>query len=342
MIVDQYGRGVSYLRLSVTDRCNLRCFYCRNCKYLKFIPHQEILTYEEMFQIIQVGVDLGIQKIRLTGGEPFVRRDFLYFLARLRHKFPFLDLRVTTNGTLIANKVLALKDMGINCINISLDTLKPEKFQEITGRDFYHHVRAGIDRCLEENIRVKINVVALKGVNDDELEDFVQFALTHPVDIRFIEFMPIGGRTMWNRDFYWPAKEILKAVQKITPLEPVEICARTNTDHASANSDTSGPARIFALKEGRGRLGVISPLSDHFCDRCNRLRITPDGKLRTCLFSDKEYRLLPLLRSPKLGLVQLRKVLERAGRKKPLGYNLLSKEKNRQSVCQRVMSSIGG
>jgi cyclic pyranopterin phosphate synthase len=147
---------------------------------------------------------------------------------------------------------------------------------------------------------------------------------------------------MWNRDFYWPAKEIVKAVQKMTPLEPVEISARTNTDHASANSDTSGPARIFVLKEGRGRLGVISPLSDHFCDRCNRLRITPDGKLRTCLFSDKEYRLLPLLRSPKLGLVQLRKVLERAGRKKPLGYNLLSKEKNRQSVCQRVMSSIGG
>ena len=342
MITDQYGRGVSYLRLSVTDRCNLRCFYCRSCKYLKFIPHQNILTYEEMFKIIQAGIELGIQKVRLTGGEPFVRRDFLYFLARLRHKFPFLDLRVTTNGTLITNKVLALKDMGINCINISLDTLKPEKFQEITGRDFYHQVRAGIDRCLEENIRVKINIVALKGVNDNELEDFVRFALTHPVDIRFIEFMPIGGRTMWNRDFYWPAKEIVKAVQKMTPLEPVEISARTNTDHASANSDTSGPARIFVLKEGRGRLGVISPLSDHFCDRCNRLRITPDGKLRACLFSDKEYRLLPLLRSPKLGPVQLKKVMERAGRKKPLGYNLLSREKNRQSVCQRVMSSIGG
>jgi len=331
MIVDQYGRGVSYLRLSVTDRCNLRCFYCRNCKYLKFISHQNILTYEEMFELIRACVDLGVQKIRLTGGEPFVRRDFLYFLARLRHKFPFLDLRITTNGTLIANKVQALKDMGINCINISLDTLDADKFIEITGRDFYHNVRASIDRCLEKGIRVKINVVALKGVNDNELEDFVRFALDHPVDIRFIEFMPIGGRTMWNKDFYWSAKEILTAAQKITPLVLEE-----------KGGQTSGPAKIFALKEGQGRLGIISPLSDHFCDKCNRLRITPDGKLRTCLFSDKEYRLLPLLRSPKLSLGQLKKVLERTSRKKPLGYNLLSKDENKQSVCQRVMSSIGG
>lgn len=329
-LVDEYGRGVSYMRLSVTDRCNLNCLYCRSTRK-SFIPHKDILTYEEFLQLIGLAVRHGVNKIRLTGGEPFVRRDFLGFLERAAKAAPTVDLRLTTNGTLLSGKAKALRDIGITRLNISLDTLKRDRFETITGCDKLLEVRRAIDECLENRMLLKINAVALKGINDDELADFLHLAMEYPVDVRFIEFMPIGGGTRWKQEQFWSAEDILRQARRLVELEPMQSAA-----------DNSGPARVYALKGGQGRLGLISPLSNHFCKTCNRLRITSDGKLRTCLFSDREYRLRPALRSPKLGIEQAFRIMRLAGKRKPMGYELLASLRPRPSVCGKVMSAIGG
>ena len=330
MVSDEYGRGVSYLRLSLTDRCNLNCFYCQPGKEAEFIPHKNILSYEDMLYLLKAASDMEVQKVRLTGGEPFARKDVLYFLHRLKSEFQDLDLRLTTNATLIAGKIRALRDIGIRGLNISLDSLNRDKYQRITGQDCLNNVLTSIDRCLEEDIRVKVNVVALRGVNDDELKDFINLAVQKPLDVRFIEFMPIGEKTLWKKKYYWPSNALLQEAQALVDLEQVD-----------TRSLNHGPARMFQPSGGLGRIGVISPLSEHFCETCNRLRVTANGRLRTCLFSDKEYNLLPLIRSPKIGRDKLRRVMERAVRKKPMGYRLWEQDKSK-SLCYRVMSSIGG
>ncbi|MDZ7759017.1 MAG: GTP 3',8-cyclase MoaA [Desulfovermiculus sp.] len=330
-LVDQHGRSINYLRLSLTDRCNLRCFYCNTCTDYTFIPHEQILTYEECLQLIGLASRLGLSKVRLTGGEPLVRRNCVHFVERILGQYPQLDLRMTTNGTLLAPEAKRLSHAGLQRVNISLDTLDRAKFERITGRDLLFKVRRGIDACLEEGLKVKLNVVALKGVNDQELSDFIRLALDYPLDIRFIEFMPVGHCTAWSSSYFWPAEDILQAARSITPVEP----HRLRTEH-------SGPARMYTLPEGQGRLGLISPMSDHFCNRCNRFRITPDGRLRTCLFSDREYTLRPLLRSSKLGPEAALRVLRAAGRKKPIGSKILEEYVGSQGLCQRDMNAIGG
>jgi cyclic pyranopterin phosphate synthase len=329
-LVDKYGRKINYLRLSVTDRCNLRCFYCNTCNAYEYIPHQDILTYEECFSLIQLSDALGVSKVRLTGGEPFVRKDCVRFIAHVLEKFPELDLRVTTNGTLLKDKIPYLKKVGLHYLNISLDTLERQKFLWITGRDYYSEVRQAIDDCLNHDIRVKINVVAMKGINDQEILDFVQLAAENPLDVRFIEFMPIGCESQWDTSYYWSADEMLDIIQEKKELIPLPI-----------KEKNSGPARMYSIPHGHGKIGLISPLSHHFCATCNRFRITPDGRLRTCLFSDREYRLRPLLRSSKLGIENVFKVMKLANDRKPMGYELLRDSKN-TSVCHRSMSAIGG
>jgi len=331
MLIDGHGREVRYIRLSITDRCNLRCFYCRAEREMRFIPHEQILTYEELVELAKLAEDMGVAKIRLTGGEPFVRRDFLAFLGMLKEECPGLDIRITTNGTLLSGKAPALKHLGVRGVNISLDTLDADKFARITGRDFFHRVRTGLDECLRYGLRLKVNVVGLKGVNDDELPAFVELARENPIDVRFIEFMPIGCSTRWSEENLWLAGDILEAAKGIAELRPV-----------SGWEPNHGPARMFDIKGGQGRIGMISPMSDHFCDTCNRLRITADGRLRTCLFSDREFRLGPLLRSPKLGLKAVRKVMELALKTKPLGYEILRERLGGSPVCGKAMTSIGG
>jgi len=330
-LVDGHGRTISYLRLSVTDRCNLRCFYCNTCTDYTFIPHDQILRYEECLQIIGLATRLGLSKVRLTGGEPLVRKDCVPFVERVLDQYPEVDLRMTTNGTLLAPEVKRLHKAGLERVNISLDSLDRAKFARITGRDLLPKVRKGVEACLQEGVKVKINVVALKGVNDHELSDFLRLALDHSLDIRFIEFMPVGHCTSWSSTYFWSAEDILRAAQEITPLVPLD-----------QDTENSGPARMYALPEGKGRVGVISPMSDHFCSRCNRFRITPDGRLRTCLFSDREYTLRPLLRSPKLGPEAVLRVLRAAGRKKPIGSKLLEEYVGQGTLCQRDMNAIGG
>jgi len=330
MLIDSHGRRVSYLRLSITDRCNLRCLYCRPAAEWTFLPHEQILSFEEMAELVDVSRSAGVEKVRLTGGEPFARKGFIPFVGRLHGKYPDLDLRITTNGTMLSGRIGELREAGVSCLNISLDTLKRERFQEITGVDAYAEVRAGIDACLEGGLRVKINVVALKGINDDELPGFVDFARLSGIDVRFIEFMPIGYKSRWNRDNYWPAEDIIAEVEKLVPLEEVLEASRN-----------SGPARMYGISGGSGRIGVISAVSNHFCESCNRFRVTSDGKLRTCLFSDREYDVRSILRDPGHTMQDLLDLFARANAEKPMGYRLLQ-DRERNQVCDRAMTAIGG
>jgi cyclic pyranopterin phosphate synthase len=326
-LTDAYGRTARYLRLSVTDRCNLRCVYCRS--NIRNIPHGEVLRYEELARLADLGVAQGIEQIRLTGGEPFVRKGFMDFVRMLRERHAGVDLRITSNGTLLGNHVRELRELGIGAINISLDSLRPEGFLAAAGRDLLPVVRRNLDALLAEGIQVKINAVAIRGINQQDLRAFVDFARSHPVDVRFIEFMPMGAGSGWSEERFWPAAEILAEARTWAELEPSR----------PAGGDR-GPARMFSLVGGLGRLGLITPMSNHFCAACNRLRITSDGRLRVCLFSDKEYRLRGILRHPRLGARFLAAVLERANRKKPLGVELLRQRQGAPAV--KAMVSIGG
>jgi len=350
-LTDAHGRKVRYLRLSVTDRCNLRCSYCWGCTEMRFIPHDDVLRYEEMARIVDVAVEEGVEKVRLTGGEPFVRKGLTGFLDMLHQRHPALDIRITTNGTLLAPHAAALRGLGVSTVNISLDTFRRDRFAATTGRDMLPQVLEGIHAALDAGLGVKINAVALKGVNDDELATFLDFARSHPVDVRFIEFMPMGGGTSWTEDQFWGAPDILAAAERLADLVPL-----------APGERRKGPAKLWGIAGGLGRFGLITPLSDHFCGDCNRLRVTPDGRLRTCLFSDREYRLRPLLRHPKLGVDAVRRVLRLANRRKPLGYQLLARVRAGQlaelrgagqelpnapceggtAVANRRMSAIGG
>ncbi|WP_348981322.1 GTP 3',8-cyclase MoaA [Salidesulfovibrio onnuriiensis] len=310
-LTDQYGRRVSYMRVSVTDRCNLRCRYCVS-QDMEFIPHPTILRYEEILDLMGIGASLGVDKIRFTGGEPFVRKGFMDFLESAAERFPGVELCVTTNATLIEPFIPRLAASGVRRVNISLDTLDPDKFERITGRPLFREVRANIDRAVEAGLNVKVNVVAMGGVNQDELPGFVDLARTLPIDLRFIEFMPIGDGTRWSRDSVWLAKDILAGVCELAEVEPVK-----------GEKRNRGPARMYDLRDGKGRIGIISPYSNHFCASCNRLRLTSDGNLRTCLFSDRVYRLRPVLRHPALGLPFVDRIIRAATQEKPMGHKLL-------------------
>ncbi len=329
-LADARGRVVRYLRLSITDRCNLRCLYCRSDARLHDIPHGHILRYEELLRLVRLAVARGVEKVRLTGGEPFARKGCMEFLGMLRAEFPQVDLRVTTNGTLLGGQAAALARMGVNAVNLSLDTFDAALFARITGRDMLPQVLTVLDDLVTAGIRVKINAVAMRGMNEGDLPEFLRLARDMPVDVRFIEFMPMGSETCWSPAYFWPASDILKKAGALAELTP--------DAHAQADS---GPARMFTVAGGRGRFGVISPLSNHFCAACNRLRVTPDGHLRTCLYADKEYRLRGLLRHPLLGDAAVARVMELACHEKPLGVELL-RARGAGAVASKGMSRIGG
>ncbi|MBG0775354.1 MAG: GTP 3',8-cyclase MoaA [Desulfovibrionaceae bacterium] len=331
--MDAHGRTVSYVRVSVTDRCNLRCQYCV-CDNPTFTPHEDILRYEEIAALIARLRAVGVEKVRLTGGEPFVRKGFAAFVERLLAADPGLDLRITTNATLLEPHVERLAAAGVRRINISLDTLDRAAFARVTGRDLLDHVLRAVEACLGAGIRVKINAVAMRDVNLGRMADFLHFIRTRPVDMRFIELMPVGHGAQEGR--WCSGEEILEAAREHAELTPVP----------RARAATTGPATLYDLRGHAGRLGVITPVSSHFCATCNRLRITSDGRLRTCLFSDRTYRLRPILRHPHLGLEQVVRVVRLAGASKPIGFNLLQQafrdHGGDHGVCTTGMSSIGG
>lgn len=319
MLIDNYGRKIEYLRISVTDRCNFRCIYCQSREPIKFIPQEELLTYEEIEEVVRTAVELGVKRVRLTGGEPLGRKGIESLVERLSKIEELQDLSLTTNGYLLLEKAEILKRAGLKRLNVSLDTLKAEKFERITGGFRFDKIWRGILKAWEIGFEpLKINVVVIKGLNDEEILELANLTLKYPWEIRFIEFMPVGGSALWDEENVLPISEIKKILDSFSPLEPV-------------SSFGGGPARVFKWKDACGKLGFISPLSEHFCSKCNRFRITADGKLRTCLFSDEEINLKDYLRG---GKGALKEAFLLALQKKP--------EKRMLKPTNRPMRAIGG
>lgn len=276
-LVDQYNRRLNYLRISVTDRCNLRCLYCIPYEDTPKLRHEDILTYEEILRIAGIAVKLGVEKIRLTGGEPLVRKGLCKVIPHLTGLKGLKDVGLTTNGIYLKENLEKLKTGGIKRLNISLDSFKREKYRKITGCDGLEKVLEGIDRARQMEFQpIKINVVIIKGVNDDEVLDFARFSLEHPYHIRFIEYMPLGSASLDNSLHHVP-NYVIK--EKIAGLGKLVRVSKTALD---------GPAERFSFEGAPGEIGFISPLTHHFCHTCNRLRLTASGRLRPCLLSDRE------------------------------------------------------
>jgi len=319
MLKDRYGREIKYLRVSVTDRCNLRCLYCSQ-RAFEWLPPDQILSYEEIYEVVAAAVELGVERVRLTGGEPLIRKDLPTLIRRLADLPELRDLSLTTNGIKLAELALELKAAGLKRVNVSLDTLRPERFKELTGSDSLSKVLTGIETALAAGlVPVKINMVVLRGFNEDEVEEMAGLTLEKPLQVRFIEFMPVGEGVDWDERRWMSVSEIRKRVERLGPLYPTV-------------SEGGGPARSFRLAGAKGTIGFITAMSEHFCARCNRLRLTPEGKLRFCLFSDREFDLRPYIPQ---GREVLKKILREALKEKPAS-------RLEGHPPKRVMRSIGG
>jgi GTP 3',8-cyclase len=283
-LLDTFGRVHNNLRISVTDRCNLRCTYCMP-EEVTFLDKKELLTFEEITRFVEVAAPLGIDKIRLTGGEPLMRRDLPRLVQMLCAVPGIRDVGLTTNGILLAEQAQAFFDAGLRRINVSLDTLNPDKFRQITRRDGLERVIAGILAAKRAGFEpVKVNAVSIRNFTEDEVVPLARFAREHGCEMRFIEYMPIGA-DQWERNKVYFAHEILEQLERdVAPLVPVE------------DYDPRAPAMEFRYTDGGGRIGIIASVSRPFCLKCNRLRLTAEGKLRNCLFALDEVDVKTLLR----------------------------------------------
>ncbi len=285
-LVDQFRRPITYLRISVTDRCNLRCTYCMPEAGLPWIASRDILSFDEIERVVRAAALTGVRSIRLTGGEPLARPDLPRLVARLSAVAGIDDLSLSTNGLRLAELAAPLAAAGLRRVNVSLDTLRADRFVAIARRPGLERVLSGIEAALDAGLRpVKINCVVMRGRNDDELADFAKFASTRAVYVRFIEVMPVVENAVVQAEQYVSSDEILARLRADEALVPVD------------GPQGNGPARYFAAPGSRGAVGVISPLSHEYCDRCNRVRLTADGRLRLCLFGDYDIDLRTPLRA---------------------------------------------
>ncbi|MBI5060399.1 GTP 3',8-cyclase MoaA [candidate division KSB1 bacterium] len=324
-LVDRFSRRHNYLRIAVTDRCNLRCVYCMPAQGIEWKPRAEILTLEEILRIAQILTEEGVSKIRLTGGEPTVRANLCWLIRELAQLDGLQTLAMTTNGITLTEHAAALKAAGLHRLNISLDTLRRERFQDITMRDGLHRVLAGIDAALKAGFElIKLNVVIINGLNDDECFDFVEFVRARPLHIRFIEFMPFPGNN-WSRNQYLPWRQLLERLSARYDLMPTDA------------SDTS-VARGFAIPGYAGTVSFISPLSEEFCANCNRLRLTADGSIKSCLLYPAELNLREQLRAG-VGDEGLLKLIQTALNEKHFAH---PQECALPALENRCMSHIGG
>jgi cyclic pyranopterin phosphate synthase len=328
-LVDSFGRKIDYLRISITDHCNLKCYYCTPFSGRRRLERSEILTYEEMLKVARAAAASGITKIRITGGEPLVRRGVVEFCRMISDIDGLKSLALTTNGIYLEKMATALFNAGVHRINISLDTLKPERFEKITGYNRLSRVLTGIKRAEQIGMHpIKINTVVMRGINEDEIEDLARLTLDKPYHVRFIELMPTNSSACGDYEsLYMSVDEILKRINQIdrVKIEPA--------------TDSYGPARLCRLPGAVGKVGFIAPISWHFCGSCNRLRLTADGKIKTCLFSQDETDIKAPLRS---GATQddIIGIFRQAVADKPSGHHLNAKD--HQNACQRAMRAIGG
>jgi cyclic pyranopterin phosphate synthase len=328
LLQDSFGRIINNLRISVTDRCNFRCRYCMPEDGMVWLNRSELLTYEELTRLARLFVELGVRKIRLTGGEPLMRHDLPLFVKQLNAIPQLTDLALTTNGYFLAEQAQQLYDAGLRRVNVSLDSLDAGTFERMTRRKHYEQVWRGLEAVEALGIRpIKINTVLIRGVNDTEVVSFAHLVRSRPYIVRFIEFMPIGMDDGWTPEQVVPSREIIERIERGIgkKLVPVEY-------HGAQ------PADRYQFEDGLGEIGFISSVSEPFCEHCNRIRITPDGKLRTCLFSFEETDLRLLVRSGASD-EEIKESIRRAVWNKEPGHLINRPEFVRPS---RTMSQIGG
>ena len=323
-LLDQFGRRIEYLRISVTDRCNFRCVYCMPREGLEWLPKADILSYEEIAEVVRQLAPLGLRRVRLTGGEPTIRPQLDRLVAILRAVPEVEDIALSTNGVRLPELAPALRDAGLDRVNISADSLRPDRIARIARRDLgLDPARAAAAASAAGLDPVKLNVVVMRGINDDEIVDFARLTMEHAWHVRFIELMPVGDLRALTWDHVVPSDEILERIAALGALVPADGPARGN-----------GPARYWRLTGAPGTVGVITPMTHTYCDTCNRVRLTADGRLRTCLFGDHEVPLRDALRAG----APLAPLFRQALSEKPRAHELLQMKVG----GLRALSQVGG
>lgn len=328
-LIDGYGRTGRKLRLSVTDRCNMRCIYCMPDNNNEWFEQHNILSYEEIIRLTAVFVSLGIEKLRITGGEPTVRYKIETLIGALSNIRGIKSIDMTTNGLLLSDKVKELKQAGLDGVNISLDTFRADRFKAIAGVDGLDRVLTSIKAADNVGLKVKINAVVIRGWNDDEVVDFARFARATGYTVRFIEFMPLDGTGIWTPDLVFSKREMIQRINKnVKELVPL-------------NNNNSEPATLYSFADSEGTLGFIPSMTEPFCNKCDRLRLTSDGRFLTCLFEDPGYDLKQLLRNRKSDDDAIRKYILQCTKKKPEGIVSIIRT-NKLRPALNIMHRIGG
>ncbi len=326
-MTDRQGRTINYLRIALTDRCNLRCTYCMPEQGIQYVPRKELMSYEEILRLVRLLAGRGFDKLRITGGEPFLRKGVMEFLTALRQIKPLRHIHITTNGTLILPRLEELKKLNITRINLSLDTLRPERFADITRRNDYERVITALHRMLELGFQLKINMVVMADKNADEIADMARLAQEHPLEIRFIEEMPFNGEGQRLPDSPWNHQRILETLQQRFP----QLRALPSGPHATAER--------FSAPDFRGSLGIIAAWSRTFCSSCNRLRLTPKGMLRTCLYDKGTFNLRDMMRAGATDEQILFAIQQALQHRAPDGFEA---ERRSASTQNESMAQIGG
>lgn len=318
-MIDQFGRNINYLRVSLTDRCNLRCKYCMPAEGIFKLRHEDILSFEEVMKIVKAAASIGINKIRYTGGEPLILKGIDKLIYETSLIQGIKDISITTNGVLLYDAAESLKKAGLNRVNISLDTLKADKFKNITRGGNFNKVIQAIEKCISLGYSsVKINTVILKGINDDEIEDFINITRELPVQVRFIELMPMGEAFDLYKEGSITCDEIIKRFDNLIPLI----------------NEKSSTSELYKLPNAKGIIGFIRPISRKFCKNCNRIRLTATGSIKPCLHSEKEYNIKESLKDEKLLVSTLKRIIL----DKPFEHNL----QEEGSHSGKMMYQIGG
>lgn len=327
MLVDNHGRNINYMRVAVTDRCNLRCFYCMPEEGIKYVDKKELLTFEEMLRMIHAFGELGITKLRLTGGEPFVRKGIMEFLKDVS-KIPTIEqINITTNGTFTEDKIEELERIGINSINLSLDSIDKQRFFEITRRDLYDQVMSTFKALIDSSIKTKVNMVVMEGRNIEDIYPMLELARDNDISVRFIEEMPFNGTLGQGNATFWPMKQIMEHIQKEYQFEKLP-------DPPSSTSYN------YQIKDFKGSFGIIAAYTRTFCGTCNRIRITPQGNLRTCLYDKGALNLRDIIRNTSSD-EDLKKALQHAvGNRAKDGFE--AEKRRPQNPVHESMATIGG
>ena len=325
-LLDNHGRELTYLRLAVTDRCNLRCTYCMPAEGIKYMPERELLSWEEMFRLTRILHEMGIKKVRITGGEPFVRNGLLDFLTNLAG-LKDLEICLTTNGVFIGKYIEALKKLGVRHINLSLDSLDRDRFHQITRRDDFAKVYANLIRLIDAGFQVKINAVVMQGKNEDDILALTEFAREHPVSVRFIEEMPFNGSGLVEEKLFWNHTRILERIRSQFP----DLKARPFLFGETANT--------YDIPGFKGNVGIIAAFTRTFCGSCNRIRLTAKGQVKTCLYDDGVFDMKPYLRS-EVSDEEVKAQFLTLFKSRPLdGFEA---ENKRKGVITESMTTIGG